>query len=273
MHEIEQHRRLPSADRLSLVAATILLAYALGRGIQLPGLDLAVQLPGLYLAVQVNVQAVVALIVAGLTAAGMDWLLREHPALRRRRTAEHWLLPALTSMAIGLPLFQLPLSPMWWAGFALGGGLLLLVLVAEYIAVDASDARQAPAAAILTAVSFALYLVLASGLSFANLRLFLLLPALTLASGLVSLRTLRLRLPDRWPFMEAGMVALISVQIAAALHYWPLTPVAFGLALLGPAYALTNLLGNLAESEPLRQAIVEPAIVLVFIWGLALVLG
>ena len=68
-------------------------------------------------------------------------------------------------------------------------------------------------------------------------------------------------------------MALTSVQIAAALHYWPLTPVAFGMALLGPAYALTNLLGNLAQSEPLRQAIVEPAIVLAFIWGLALLVG
>jgi hypothetical protein len=203
----------------------------------------------------------------------MDWLLREHPAHRRRRAAEHWLLPAITSMAIGLPLFQMPLSPLWWAGFALGGGVILLVLIAEYIVVDAADIRQAPAAAVLTAVSFALYLVLASGLRFANLRLFLLLPALALASALVSWRTLRLRLPDHWPFVEAGMIALVSVQIAAALHYWPLSPVAFGLALLAPTYALTNLLGNLAEGQPLRQAMVEPAVVLVFIWFLALILG
>jgi len=273
MREIERHSHLPSAERLSLVAATILLAYAMGRTIQLPGLNLGTQLPGLYLAVQLNVQTVVAFIVAGLTAAGEDWLLREHPALHRRHTVEHWLLPAMTAMAIGLPLFQMPLSPLWWAGFALGGGLLLLVLIAEYIAVDAEDARQAPAAAVLTAVSFALYLVLASGLRFADLRLFLLLPSIALAGGLVSLRTLRLRLPDRWCFLEAGLVTLTTVQIAAALRYWPLTPVAFGLGLLGPAYALTNLLGNLAESEPLRQAIVEPAIVLAFIWGLALILG
>lgn len=273
MQEMEQHRHLPSAERLSLVAATILLAYALGRSIQLPGLDLAVQLPGVYLAVQVNVQTVVAFNVAGLTAAGADWLLREHPALRRRRTVEHAILPAMTAMAIGLPLFQMPLSPLWWVGFALGGGLILLVLIAEYIAVDAADARQALAAAVLTAVSFALYLVLASGLRFANLRLFLMLPAVALAGGLVSLRTLRLRLPDRWPHLESGLVALTSVQVAAALHYWPLTPVAFGLALLGPAYALTHLVGNLAEGVPLRQAIVEPGIVLAFIWGLALILG
>jgi Protein of unknown function (DUF5656) len=272
MRDIEGHRHLPSADRLSLVAATILLAYALGRLIQLPGLNLATQLPGLYLAVQVNVQSVVAVVMGGLTAAGTDWLLREHPALRRKHTIEHWFLPALTAMAVGLPLFQIALSPIWWAGFALGGGLILLMLIAEYISVDAEDARQAPAAAVLIAVSFALFLVLSSGLRFADLRLFLLLPALTLAGGLVSLRTLRLRLPDRWCFQEAGLVSLITVQIAAALRYWPLNPVTFGLALLGPAYALTTLLGNLAQGEPLRPAIVEPAVVLAIIWGIALVL-
>jgi hypothetical protein len=179
----------------------------------------------------------------------------------------------MTAMAVGLPLFQIPLSPVWWAGFALGGGLILLVLIAEYITVDAEDARQAPASAVLIAVSFALYLVLSSGLRFADLRLFLLLPAMAVAGGLVSLRTLRLRLPDRWCVKEAVLVALVTVQIAAALRYWPLNPVAFGLALLGPAYALTTLLGNLAENEPLRQAIVEPAVVLAIIWVIALALG
>lgn len=273
MREVERHGHLPGADRLSLVAATILLAYAIGRSIQLPSVDIGTQLPGLYLSIELNVQTVVAVIVAGLTAAGADWLLHEHPALRRGQTVEHWLLPAMTAIAIGLPLFQIPLSPLWWAGFTLGGSLILLVLIAEYIAVDAEDVRQAPAAAVLIAVSFALYLVFSSGLRFAELRLFLLLPALALAGGLVSLRTLRLRLPDRWCYREAGLVALITVQLAAALRYWPLTPVAFALALLGPAYALTNLLGNLADKEPLRQALVEPAFVLIFIWAIALILG
>jgi hypothetical protein len=175
----------------------------------------------------------------------------------------------MTAWAIGLPLLQLPLTPVWWIGFALGGVLLILVLVAEYISIDSQDVRQPPAAAGLTAVSFALFLVLVAGLRFANTRLFLLLPALGLASGLVSLRTVHLRLHNRWAFLEAGVVALITIQFTAALHYMPVSPVSFGLALLGPAYTLTNLMGSLAEGEPLRQAVLEPAIVLALIWGAA----
>jgi hypothetical protein len=46
--------------------------------------------------------------------------------------------------------------------------------------------------------------------------------------------------------------------------------VSYGLALIGPAYALTSLIGNLNEDEPFRQAIFEPAIVFVIILGAAL---
>jgi hypothetical protein len=56
--------------------------------------------------------------------------------------------------------------------------------------------------------------------------------------------------------------------LGAALHYMPLTPVRFGLALLGLAYALTILAVSLAEGNPFRRAFVEPTIMLVLLWGL-----
>lgn len=197
-------------------------------------------------------------------------MLQEHPAIKNKSTFEHWLLPSLTAWVIGLPLYQLPNGPLWWAGFLIGGVLLMAVLVAEYITVDPDDVRQPAAAAGLTAVSFALFLALAIALRYAGIRLFLIVPALGLAAGLVSLRTLHLRLHGRWAFIEAGIITLITGQIAAALHYLPLAPVPFGLALLGPAYALTSLIANLADEEPLQQAIIEPGLVLGILLGTAL---
>jgi hypothetical protein len=266
---VQRPHFLPDADRLSVLAAMILLAYALARFIDLPGTSLGVQLPGFYISLQLNVQTIVAFLVALLTATGADWLLREHPALGKGATIEHWLLPALTAWVIGIPLFQVPLGPLWWAGFAVGGAFLMLVLVAEYIVVDSEDIRQPVAAAGLTVLSFALYLILAITLRIAGLRAFLIVPGLGFAIGLVSLRTLHLRLHGRWAFVPAGVIALLTAQIAAALHYLPITPVTYGLLLLGPAYALTSLLANLAEDEPLRQAVVEPALVLVIVLGAA----
>lgn len=262
-------RNIPNADRLSVLAATILLAYALARFINLPARDFSVQLPGIFLDFQINIKTFVTLLVAGLTATGADWLLRDHPALGKRNTIEHWLLPALTAWTISLPLFQLPLGLLWWGGFVLGGGMLVLVLVAEYIVVDPDDVRQPPAAAGLTAVSFALYLVMAVGLRYAGMRLFLILPALSLSAGLICLRTLRLRLHGRWAFFQSAVVALLVGQLVAALHYWALSPVSYALALLGPAYALTSLIASLEESEPLHQAVIEPGIVLILVWSAA----
>ncbi len=271
MLEAEQRRRnLPNADRLSVLAATILLAYALARFIDLPSRDLYIQLPGLFIVIPLNVRLLISLLIASLTASGADWLLRDHPACPRGSTFQHWILPALTAWVIGFPLYQLPIGPIWWSVFAIGGGLLLLVLVAEYIAIDPTDARYALAASGLTAVSFTLFLTLAISLRSSGARLFWTLPALILAAGLVSLRALHIRLQGQWRPFEVGAILLIVGQLSAALHYWPLTPVSYGLALLGPAYALNSLVGSLVEGEPVRRAIIEPGVVLLVLWGAAL---
>jgi hypothetical protein len=130
--------------------------------------------------------------------------------------------------------------------------------------------RYAIASAGLTAVSFAIFLVLAIALRSAGVRLFLTLPALALASFLVVLRTLNLRLGGKWAIILSIALALIIAQLAAALHYLPLSPTEYGLALIGPAYALTTLAGNLAEGIPVRRAITGPALVLIIVWGAAL---
>ena len=224
---MQRTRYLPDPERMSVLAATILLAYALARFISLPVREFSVQLPIFYISVEFNVQTLVTVIVAGLTAAGAEWLLRDHPSIQQEKYSKvHWLLPGLTALVIGLPLLQVQPGPTWWIGFILGGGLLMLVQVAEYIVVDPDDVRQPLAAATLTAVSFALFLILAVTLQYAELRLFFILPAVFLAVFLVSLRTLHLRLHQQWAFLEAVIIAIILSQWAAALHYLPISPIA-----------------------------------------------
>lgn len=260
---------LPDADRLSVLGATVLLAYALTNFVTLPAREFSIQLPGLFISFEINIRTFVAVLAGGLTASGADWLLRDHPALGDRTTYEHWLLPALTAWVIGLPLYNLPPGWSWWVLFITGGGALMGVLVAEYIVVDPEDIRYALASAVLTAVSFALFLILAIVLRSESLRLVFIVPALSLASLLVAARTLHLRLNGRWLLLESLAIALVVGQIAAALHYWPLSPVAYGLAVLGPAYALTSLMTNLAQNLPARQSLIEPGIVLSLAWAVA----
>lgn len=263
-----EKRYLPDPARVSILTATILLAFALTRLISAPPYALTIPLAGVYVTLSFNLNTLIVLLAAGLTAAGVDWLLRTHPSLEKGETREHWLLPTLTVLAIGVALYTLPPTLIWWLGFGLGAAILLVVLFAEFVAVDSNDARYPFATAILTILAFVIFLILAVALKASNVRLFLVAPALFLGGGLVALRTLHLRLNERWELTLAFGIALVTAQIGAALYYLPLTPVRFGLGLLGPVYALTSLAVNLADGNPPRQAIIEPAIMFLLLCGL-----
>jgi len=261
------------ANRVSVLTATVLLAFALTRVVRTPYYTLNFSLAGIALIFSVNLNTAIAILAAGLSATGVVWLLHAHPSLEPGETVEHWLLPMLTTLVIGVTLDTLPSGFVWWVGFGIGGILLVVVFLAEYVVVDPADTRYPLASAALTALSFAIYLILAVTLRSAGARLLLLVPALFLVGGLAALRTLHLRLNERWEFGWALGIALVGAQLAAVLHYWPLTPVRFGLILLGPAYALTGLAASLAEGNPFHRAFVEPAVMLGLMWGLAVWFG
>jgi hypothetical protein len=263
-----QGKFLPDFDRVSVLAGMITLAYIMTHFVDIPTQVMALQLPGVYLAVQIDINTLVGILVAGLTAVGADWIFQDHPA-RKDRILPHLILPALSAWVIGLPLNQTPFGWGWWLVLAGGVLLLTLVLIGEYISINTEDTRQPLAAAGLTAVSYALYLVLATSLRSGGTRLFLALPGLTLGAWLVSLRVLHLRLQGQWLVYENAIIASIVSQFTAALYYWPITPVAFGVLVLGPTYALTSLIGGLVEERPLRNAIIEPALAVLIAIGVA----
>jgi len=263
-----EKRYLPDPTRVSILTAIVLLAFALTRLVSAPPVQLTIPLAGVYVTLSFNLNTMIVLLAAGLTAAGMDWLLRTHPSLEKGETREHWLLPTLTVLVIGVALYTLPQTIIWWLGFGLGAAILLLVFFAEFVAVDPIDLRYPFATAVLTVLAFIIFLILAVALKATNVRLFLLAPALFVGGGLVALRTLHLRLNERWELTWAIGIGLVTIQLGAALYYMPLTPVRFGLGLLGPLYALTSLAVSLAEGIPPRQAILEPAVMLVLLCGL-----
>jgi len=233
----------PDVNRVSVLAAVVLLAHALSHLIAGSG-GLPILIAG-------------SLLAAGLTATGMDWLLHGHPALGGRRTVVHWLLPTLTALVIGVPLTLAGSGPQWALTFLISGVALVLVILAEYAVVESASPGYALASAGLTALALALFLILAAVLRAGSLSPLFSLPALALAAGLVSLRALQLRL-GRWEFAWSAGIGLIVVQLAAGLHYWPLSPLRYGLLLAGPLLALISLAGGIGEQRPLRNAAVEP---------------
>jgi hypothetical protein len=261
----EKHSSFSSADRISVLIASILLTFALTRLIQSPRFTVTLTLPGFYFAYPITLGTIMTLLAAALTATGMDWLTRGNPALGKKSNIEHLMLPTLTTFVIGAPLALLN-GAAWWVGFAFGASVLVIVFQAEYITINSSAPAYGFARAGLTALAHALFLILVISLRFSGMRLFLLIPIIFITAALICLRILHLDGTDRWDFPWAIGIGLICAQVGAGLHYWPLTPIQFGLALTGPLYALTMLSASLTENIPIRRAALLPAIIVGLAW-------
>lgn len=268
----ENRSTLPSADRIGVLVASVLLAFALTRLVQSPSFTITLELPGFYFALPLTLGTFMTILATALAAAGMDWLTRFHPALGAKTNIEHLVLPTITTFVIGAPLSLLPNSTVWWAGFAFGAVLLVIVFLAEYITIDPSAPTYALARAGLTALAYALFLILATSLRFSGARMIVMVPAIFIVAALISLRILHLDGIDRWDFPWAIGIGIICAQVGAGLHYWPLTPLQFGLAITGPLYALTTLSVSIAENIPVRRAVVLPAIIVGLAWATAIFL-
>jgi hypothetical protein len=261
--------RLPDSERFSVLMAVILLAYASARFVNLPLRTFSLEIGGFFLPLQFNINTVLSVLVAALTASGMDWLLRGHPKLGEGFQYSHWLLPALTAWVISLPLANLPLSPLWWLAFLIGALLLTMLIFAEYVSVDPEDRYYAVVSIALTALAYGMFLTLAISLKALGARLVLTLPALLISSFLISYRVQLLRSPAKVEGLPLLGIAFVSVEIAGALHYWPLSAISYGLALLGVLYALNNFLFSISEGESTFEAAKEPSAVLLIFWILA----
>jgi hypothetical protein len=259
----------PETRKISILIATVLLVYALARFITIPETDFAMQLFGVYISLHLNIRTLISLIVIGLTASGSYWMLSDHPHTRRQKIYNHLFLPALSVWVIGYPIIQLPFSPLWLLSYLVGGFVFALVLYAEFITIDQEDARRPVAVVLLTVVSFTIYLTMIIVLYNQATRLLILLPAIFLGSILVSYRTIQLHTHFPRPILESGTIAIISCQISAALHYWPFSSLAFGLAILAPTYSVTLLVINKIQDEQSPNIYIEPSLSLIILWILA----
>lgn len=270
---MNEHQHLPDTNQLSVLAATILLAYALTPFVRVPESSLVIRLPfGIY-TFQANFSGIVSLLTSALAAVGTDWLLRSHPHKGDHPTWPHILLPALTAWTIGLPLSTLAVGLQWWVVFAMGGGLLAFVFIAEYIVVDFHDIRHGPATIGLTALSFALYLVLAIAVRASSLRLYLLLPLLAIPLALVCLRTMFLRAGGIWHISWTFAIVVVVAEVAAGLQYLPLSPLAYGLVLTALAYGLISTASAIEEGRTWPGLLVEPGVVMALLGGVAILVG
>jgi hypothetical protein len=186
----------------------------------------------------------------------------------------HWLVPSLTALVLMLAVEQLPFGVYWWIGAGASGLILMLVLTAEYLAMDTSHRYYPLAEMGLTSISIVLFLILAISLHGSDIRLFYRIPVLSAASLLVYLRIINLRGKGSLAWVGGGVCFLLVGELAASLHYWPAGSVSFGLALTGPLFALIEISDRIPEpGNNFRQVdLFWPGIILLLSWIIALVI-
>jgi hypothetical protein len=252
---------LPNINRLSIVMATIMLAFALTLVVSYPASAVSINLLGIALEFSLNFGSLTILLTSLLAAAGMEWLLQSHPTKKDQdrplANVRHWIVPVLTTFVIGVTLENFRGEVFWWVAFFLGSLLLLAVFVAEYNVVDVGSVRHPIAAMELTGLSFALYLLMIIAIYSADLRLYTKLPLIAIGAMMVISRSIYLRLGN-WYAIWSLVCSLVVTEIAVGFHYLPIAPLQIGLVIIGVAYALTGIVSSIKESRHGWSFWVEP---------------
>ena len=271
---MQRPRHFPSLDRLSVLTAVILLAYALARALDLPTRAVGTTLFGSAVGIELNGPVLMLLLVAALISAGADALIRSHPRLEgwtRYATAIHWILPGATALALGSVLNRTPDGPLWWLGLGLSAVALIAVLVAEYTVVDRADAAWDLAALGLTALTFALALVLFALLHSLSARALISASAAGLFAAALALRLFVLK--DAAPgeaALYAAVVGLITAEAVWALNYWRVSASSATLLTLVPFYLSAGIAQQQLAGRLNRRLWIEYAVVGALGLGVAL---
>ncbi len=258
-------RHLPHPDRLSVLTAVIVLAYALTRVIDLPSRAVRTTLFGSALGIELNGQLLMLVLVAALISAGADTLVRSHPRLAgqpRHTTVIHWILPGASALVLGAALNLAPNGLIWWLGLAVSAVVLIVVLVAEYVVVDRDDEAWDVAALGLTALSYGLALVLFALLRSLSARAVISASVAGLVAGSLALRLFVLKAaPARRSALHALVVGLVSAEAVWALGYWRVTAGSAGLLAMIPFYLTVGLAQQQLAGQITRRIWIEYAIV------------
>jgi hypothetical protein len=261
-------------ERASVVATVVVLGLVLDAFLQLPAWTRDVTVLGSPLSISVSQTVLMAVLLVGLTCSGTDLIVRSHPTTRRieaRHSFVTWTLPALTVLLATVLLPQAPTLLYRMGGLVLTGLILILVISAEYHAVDPSDSGYRAARLGLNIWAYMLVAVAFILIYSAKSRSLISATAVTVASTLLALEFLR---GAGCGFARTGLYALIAGLITGeiiwAMNYWRIQGVTGGLILLLGFYVATGLANQQLQGRLTRRVLLEYAIVALI--GLVLLL-
>ncbi len=240
--------RVAPLDRLSLLTSLVLVGLTLTLILDLPTQRVAFSFLGSEASLTVSGAWVIAILLAALTAAGVNAIARQHP---RVHLAERWyifilwLLPATVVVTATMLLSLADVRAYGLYALILVvfvGAFLVAVIVGEYITIDLNDRWYSAARLAVNLAIYLVALILFATIYNWKLRSLFSSPAIGLAAGLLALELLRSSEAEFWrTWLYSAVVALVMAEVVWALNYWNLPALIGGAFLLIFFYALTGL--------------------------------
>ena len=269
-------QNMPRYDRLSILVTLVLFGLVVSHIVELPTRTVSFVALGVPTTIYLSGRWLIGGLLVVITGAGVDSIVRSHPRARSenwgwQHTLSFWGLPCAVTL---LSVIALPLSPdivYWLAALTLTGLGLVLIVTAQYYAVD----RHAPhTSAVDWSLSLAAYvsIFVFSGLTYASRARSLLsataiaIIGAALAAELLRPHTSEASLKRFW--LYAGVVGLMLGEVAWALNHLSLSAAAGGVLFLLIFYAFGGLARQHLRGRLGRPEIVEFAVVSILGLGL-----
>lgn len=263
-------RRYLPLDRLSLLISLVLVGLTLALVLDLPSQRLALEILGSDASITISGHWLIALLLAALTAAGVNSIVRQHPRVHLANTRYIlilWILPA-----------TIVVTATWLLSFtdvrAYGVYTLLLVVIAgtflaaailgQYVTIDLNDRAYSAARLGVNLIVYLVAWILFAAVYNLKVRSLFSAPAMGIASGLLALELLRsseAAFGRTW--LYATLIGLVMAEIVWALNYWNLPGLVGGILLLTVFYAATGILQQYLWERLNRIILVEFALVVV----------
>ncbi|MBI3537217.1 MAG: hypothetical protein HY070_06645 [Chloroflexi bacterium] len=203
----------------------------------------------------------VAFLLAALTAASVDSIVRTHPRVHLGETRYIfilWILPMLIVITTALLLTFIPTRAIGLICVAATGLILFAVVLGEFFSLDSSE-RWSNAARV--GVNLAVHLValiLFAAIYGLKQRSLFSSPAIALVSGLLALELFRGAEQDfRRTWLFAAAIGLTMGELVWALNYWNLGSLLGGGLLLIFFYVLTGLTQQYLWNRLTRFVMIE----------------
>jgi hypothetical protein len=287
-------------DRASVMIWVVLMGLAAQRFLALPGRSFTTQVLGSPITLTITADTVLAVLLAGLVATGVEAIVRAHPkadsqlatarrwrqrqqplhgsratpspssALTAQERAElvirsHWVYWGGPIALILVAAFLLPVAPstVYWVLGLVGTGVVLGLAVAGiYYTIDPFQTGYRRARLGMNALVYALALVLFLVVYRTRVRSIVSATEVLLVSSLLALELLRgSARPTIIVALYAAITGLVLGQATWALNYWRLDSLTGGLVLLVLFYDISGLSQHGLQGRIKRRIVVEYALI------------